>query len=150
MTAYSDAEIGHAVRVIASLFVGVVAASPPADSAAPTAGKRKPTSETVTPAAAASPEPAASSPAEGSTPTAASTPSTPAPQKAEGGGNNQGLTPADFGKRCMDFARAQGDNGASLKAIWVNYQNAEGKPVSRAGEVQEKDYDAFLAELELA
>lgn len=70
--------------------------------------------------------------------------------KAEFAGNSQGLTAEAFSKLGLQFAKECGDNGAKLKDIWANYQQKDGTPVNRLGAVQEKDYDAMIADMEAA
>lgn len=73
---------------------------------------------------------------------------TPEPQKADG--NSQGLDAAAFAKIGMAFAKERGDQGAKLKAIWADFKTKDGSPITRLGEVQESDYDAFLEKIEEA
>lgn len=77
---------------------------------------------------------------------------TPEEAKADAApsGNSQGLDAAAFAKIGMGFAKECGDQGAKLKAIWADFKTKDGGPITRLGEVQESDYDAFLEKIEEA
>jgi hypothetical protein len=120
--------IGKAVVLLASLFNSGAAVAAPSPSTTSTS---------------------ASNAAESSG-AAASTPEAPKDEPAGVEGNSQGMSKDDFSKFGMAFAKECGDQGAKLKAIWANYKQADGSDVKKLSDVQEKDYDAFIAAIEEA
>lgn len=125
MATHDYEAIGRAYVLLASLIGG--AAAPQAEPAkTPAKAKDKPAETPSTPA---------------------DTPSTPEPQKADGPpeGNSKGLSGPDFSKWGLAWAASCGDDGATAKTVMAQFQAADGSPVARFSQVQEKDYDAFQA-----
>lgn len=133
MATHDYEAIGKAVVLIASLFAGSAAA--PQAEPAKTPAKTKAKDEPATSVAPETPS------------TPADTPSTPEPQKADGPpeGNSKGLSGPDFSKWGLAWAATCGDNGATAQTVFAGFQTADGGPVQRFSQVQEKDYDAFQA-----
>ena len=129
MATHDYEAIGRAAVLLASLFAG--SAAPLAEAPAPKADKPK------------ADKPKAETPA----PVPTDTPSTPEPQKADGPpeGNSKGLSGPDFSKWGLAWAATCGDNGATAQTVFAGFQTADGGPVQRFSQVQEKDYDAFQA-----
>lgn len=58
-----------------------------------------------------------------------------------------GLTPEQFGKLGMKFAKRLGDNGAKAKEIWKGYKTATDGPVTRFGETKPEEFAKMLGEM---
>lgn len=122
MTTYTDAELGHAVRVLASLFTsGAVVAAQSAD-------KPKTTKGSAIDAAGVSQDPKGSSPPNSDPP-------------AEGYTAEQ-LTVDYVTKQVMSVGAKKGKDAAY--GVMAKFENAAGEPCKRASEIDAKDYTAAL------
>lgn len=118
MTTYTDAEVGAAFRVIASLFTGGAAA-------APSAGTPKDTKGSATSASGGS-----------------AAQQEPSPSETPAGYSADELTTDYVTKRVMTLGAKKGK--AAAKELLASFSNAAGEPCQRASEIDPDDFTKAL------